>query len=57
MFDYIYKDEMVNALKREQVWPSQVKKHYWRRKLVRVTPVMLLLTDAALQASLQGLGL
>ncbi len=36
---------------------GQVKKCYRRRKLVRVTPVMRLGTDAALTVALQGLGL
>jgi hypothetical protein len=36
---------------------GQVKKCYRRRKLVRVTPVMRLGTEAALKAALQGLGL
>jgi transposase InsO family protein len=48
-------------VRRWQVEPGliygQVKKSYQRRKLVRVTPVMRLLTEAALKASLQGLGL
>jgi hypothetical protein len=35
---------------------GQVKKSYQRRKLVRVTHVMRLLTEAALKASLQGMG-
>jgi len=35
---------------------GQVKKSYQRRKLVRVTPVMRLGTEAALKAALQGLG-
>jgi hypothetical protein len=35
---------------------GQVKKTYQRRKLVRVTPVMRLGTEAALKASLQGMG-
>jgi hypothetical protein len=36
---------------------GQVKKYYQRRKLVRVTHVMRLGTEAALQATLQELGL
>ena len=36
---------------------GQVKKSYQRRKLVRVTHVMRLGTEAALKAALQGLGL
>jgi len=36
---------------------GQVKKCYWRRKLVRVTHVMRLGTQIALQATLQELGL
>jgi hypothetical protein len=36
---------------------GQVKKCYRRRKLVRVTHVMRLGTDAALKVALQGLGL
>jgi IS1 family transposase/transposase-like protein len=48
-------------VRRWQVEPSliygQVKKSYRRRKLVRVTPVMRLGTEAALKAALQGLGL
>jgi IS1 family transposase len=36
---------------------GQVKKNYLRRKLVRVTHVMRLGTDAALKVALQGLGL
>jgi hypothetical protein len=36
---------------------GQVKKSYQRRKLVRVTHVMRLGTDAALKVALQGLGL
>ena len=36
---------------------GQVKKSYRRRKLVRVTPVMRLGTEAALKAALQRLGL
>jgi transposase-like protein/IS1 family transposase len=36
---------------------GQVKKNYRRRKLVRVTHVMRLGTDAALKVALQGLGL
>jgi IS1 family transposase len=36
---------------------GQVKKSYRRRKLVRVTPVMRLGTQAALTVALQGLGL
>src|SRR5205085_2696746 len=36
---------------------GQVKKRYRRRKLVRVTHVMRLGTEAALAAGLQGLGL
>jgi hypothetical protein len=36
---------------------SQVKKSYWRRKLVRVTHVMRLGTQADLKAALQELGL
>ena len=36
---------------------GQVKKSYQRRKLVRVTHVMRLGTSAALEATLQGLGL
>ncbi len=36
---------------------GQVKKSYRRRKLVRVTHVMRLGTEAALKAALQGLGL
>src|SRR5215467_1037007 len=36
---------------------GQVKKSYRRRKLVRVSPVMRLGTEAALKATLQGLGL
>ena len=36
---------------------GQVKKSYRRRKLVRVTPVMRLGTEAALKVALQGLGL
>ncbi len=35
---------------------GQVKKCYRRRKLVRVTPIMRLLTEAALTATLRGLG-
>jgi IS1 family transposase/transposase-like protein len=35
---------------------GQVKKNYWRRKLVRVTHVMRLGTEADLKAALQGLG-
>jgi IS1 family transposase/transposase-like protein len=35
---------------------GQVKKCYQRRKLVRVTPVMRLGTEAAFKATLQGLG-
>ena len=35
---------------------GQVKKSYRRRKLVRVTPVMRLGTQDALQVALQGLG-
>ena len=35
---------------------GQVKKIYWRRKLVRVTYVMTLGTDAALTTDLQRLG-
>jgi len=35
---------------------GQVKKSYRRRKLVRVTPVMRLGTEAALTSTLQGLG-
>jgi hypothetical protein len=35
---------------------GQVKKCYRRRKLARVTPVMRLGTEAALQVALQGLG-
>ena len=35
---------------------GQVKKSYRRRKLVRVTPVMRLGTEADLKAALQGLG-
>lgn len=35
---------------------GQVKKCYRRRKLVRVTPIMRLGTEAALTATLQGLG-
>jgi len=35
---------------------GQVKKSYRRRKLVRVTPVMRLGTEAALKSALQGLG-
>jgi hypothetical protein len=35
---------------------GQVKKSYRRRRLVRVTPVMRLLTEADLKAALQGLG-
>ncbi len=35
---------------------GQVKKNYRRRKLVRVTHVMCLGTEAALEATLQGLG-
>jgi hypothetical protein len=35
---------------------GQVKKSYQRRKLVRVTHVMRLGTEAALKASLQGMG-
>jgi hypothetical protein len=35
---------------------GQVKKSYQRRKLVRVSKVMRLGTQAALQAALQGLG-
>ena len=35
---------------------GQVKKSYRRRKLVRVTPVMRLGTEAALKAALQGMG-
>ncbi len=35
---------------------GQVKKSYRRRRLVRVTPVMRLGTEAALTAALQGLG-
>lgn len=48
-------------VRRWQVEPSliygQVKKSYRRRKLMRVTPVMRLGTEAALKAALQGLGL
>ena len=48
-------------MRRWQVEPGliygQVKKSYQRRKLVRVTHVMRLLTEAALKAGLQGLGL
>jgi hypothetical protein len=36
---------------------GQVKKSYRRRKLVRVSHVMRLGTEAALKAALQGLGL
>jgi len=36
---------------------GQVKKSYWRRKLLRVTHVMRLGTQADLKAALQGLGL
>ena len=36
---------------------GQVKKSYRRRKLVRVTPVMRLGTQADLTVALQGLGL
>jgi IS1 family transposase len=36
---------------------GQVKKHYRRRKLVRVTPVMRLGTEADLKGALQRLGL
>jgi hypothetical protein len=36
---------------------GQVKKSYRRRKLVRVTPVMRLGTEAALKVALMGLGL
>ena len=36
---------------------GQVKKSYRRRKIVRVTHVMRLGTDAALKVALQGLGL
>ena len=36
---------------------GQVKKSYWRRKLVRVTHVMRLGTGAALKVTLQELGL
>src|SRR5215471_18897519 len=36
---------------------GQVKKCYWRRKLVRVTHVMRLGTEDALTTALQGLGL
>jgi IS1 family transposase len=36
---------------------GQVKKSYRRRKLIRVTPVMRLGTEAALTTALQGLGL
>ena len=47
-------------VRRWQVEPSliygQVKKSYQRRKLVKVTPVMRLGTEAALKAALQGLG-
>jgi hypothetical protein len=35
---------------------GQVKKSHWRRKLVRVTPVMRLGTEAALISALQRLG-
>jgi transposase InsO family protein len=35
---------------------GQVKKNYRRRKLVRVTQVMRLLTEDALKVALQGLG-
>ena len=35
---------------------GQVKKCYRRRKLVRVTPTLRLGTEAALTATLQGLG-
>jgi len=34
---------------------GQVKKSYWRRKLLRVTHVMRLGTQADLKAALQGL--
>ena len=48
-------------VRRWQVEPGliygQVKKSYQQRKLVRVTPVMRLGTEAALKAGLQGLGL
>jgi IS1 family transposase len=48
-------------VRRWQVEPSliygQVKKSYRRRKLVRVTPVMRLGTEADLTIALQGLGL
>lgn len=47
-------------MRRWQVEPGliygQVKKCYQRRKLVRVTHVMRLGTEAALKATLQGLG-
>ncbi len=36
---------------------GQVKKNYRRRKLVRVTHVMRLLTEVALKVALLGLGL
>jgi IS1 family transposase len=36
---------------------GQVKKSYRRRRLIRVTPVMRLGTEAALKAALQGMGL
>jgi len=36
---------------------GQVKKHYRRRKLVGVTHVMRLGTEATLEAALRGLGL
>ena len=36
---------------------GQVKKHYQRRKLVRVTHVIRLGTEAALEVALLGLGL
>jgi transposase InsO family protein len=36
---------------------GQVRKSYWRRKLVRVTHVMRLGTEPSLKAALQGLGL
>jgi len=36
---------------------GQVKKNYRRRKLLRVTPVMRLGTQAALEDALQGLAL
>src|SRR5260221_12589069 len=35
---------------------GQVKKSYWRRKLMRVTPVMRLGTQADLKIALQGMG-